>query len=60
MRFRRRAVVEMCDGPLVHNLITVGAPHQGVYGLPFEKVFGIKFKKRKKLSELTNKKYVQF
>jgi len=29
-----RAYVERCNNPPVHNLITVGGQHQGVYGMP--------------------------
>jgi palmitoyl-protein thioesterase len=29
-----RAYVQRCNNPPVHNLITVGGQHQGVYGLP--------------------------
>jgi len=29
-----RAYVQRCNNPPVHNLITIGGQHQGVYGLP--------------------------
>lgn len=29
-----RAYVEQCNDPPVHNLVTLGGQHQGVYGLP--------------------------
>lgn len=29
-----RAIVEQCDGVKVHNLISIGGQHQGVYGFP--------------------------
>uniref|UniRef100_A0A6M2DWE0 Palmitoyl-protein thioesterase 1 n=1 Tax=Xenopsylla cheopis TaxID=163159 RepID=A0A6M2DWE0_XENCH len=30
-----RALVQRCPGPRMHNLITLGSQHQGVFGAPF-------------------------
>jgi len=30
----RRAVVQRCPGLKIHNLLSVGGQHQGVYGFP--------------------------